>query len=313
MDFERSNKMQHIGGTLGVIASMIRKSVPLEGDYEKDGMHYCGKCNTPKQARVEFDFGQDEPVIIYPAVPCECEQAEFEKKEAEEKARKTAEKIARWKAEGLAMTAWQEASFEKDDQRDLNASTICRNFADRLDMAAAKGYNLMLIGEIGCGKSYLAACIANRVIESGKAVLMNNFSNLVAKMQADYGDNREAILERISDVPLLILDDLGVERETAYVLELAYAIINTRYISGKPLVVTTNQSIQSLAGEKNLDKKRIYDRVLEMCTPLTVKGRSRRLEIANAKNKQVLDWLSRDDDPLDTGDIHLGAGLLEED
>ena len=63
----------------------------------------------------------------------------------------------------------------------------------------------------------------------------------------------------------MVLDDLGAERSTAYAIEQLYSIVDQRYRSGKPLIVTTNLTLDQLGKAPELGRQRIYDRVLEMC------------------------------------------------
>ena len=86
---------------------------------------------------------------------------------------------------------------------------------------------------------------------------------------------------------LLVLDDLGAERQNDFALETVYMVIDERYKSGLPLIITTNLTLDELAKPKNMDYQRIYDRVLEMCTPLFFAGKNRRREQAN----ENLKWL----------------------
>ena len=69
---------------------------------------------------------------------------------------------------------------------------------------------------------------------------------------------------------LLILDDLGIERNTEYSLENLFNVIDARYVSGKAMIITTNLNLEELKSQKQLSLKRIYDRVLERCIPVCV-------------------------------------------
>ena len=89
-----------------------------------------------------------------------------------------------------------------------------------------------------------------------------------------------------------MIDDLGVERDTSYSVEQIYNIVDARWRSGRPLIITTNLSLSELEIPKNMEYKRIYDRILGMC-PVQVKiaGKSRRTEEAQRKRddaRQVL-------------------------
>ena len=71
---------------------------------------------------------------------------------------------------------------------------------------------------------------------------------------------------------LLIIDDWGSERSSGYMMENVFQVIDRRVCSGKPMIITTNLTIQELRETQNLYEKRIYDGVLECCQPICVKG-----------------------------------------
>lgn len=101
------------------------------------------------------------------------------------------------------------------------------------------GYVLM--GPVGTGKSFFAGCIANALMEQGIAVMMTNFSRILNELTKPYADKNEFISHLVS-YPLLIIDDLGIERNSEFALEMIYNIIDRRYCIKKPLIVTTNLS-----------------------------------------------------------------------
>ena len=80
---------------------------------------------------------------------------------------------------------------------------------------------------------------------------------------------------------LLIIDDLGVERSSEYALENIFSVIDWRSRSGRPLIITTNLPLVQLKQETKIEKKRIYDRILERCIPVKIDGVSRREAMAN--------------------------------
>ncbi len=82
---------------------------------------------------------------------------------------------------------------------------------------------------------------------------------------------------------LLVIDDFGMERGTEYALEQIYNIIDSRYRSRKPLIVTTNLTLTELKNPQDTAHARIYDRLLELCTPIACTGPSMRKDIGQAK------------------------------
>lgn len=143
-------------------------------------------------------------------------------------------------------------------------------------------YGLLLWGKVGTGKSYFAGCIANALMEQEISVRMTNFSAILNDLTASF-EGRNEYIERLCRFPLLILDDFGMERGTEYGLEQVYNVIDSRYRSRKPLIVTTNLSLTELQNPQDTAHARIYDRVLEMCLPILFTGENFRKETAQAK------------------------------
>ena len=100
-------------------------------------------------------------------------------------------------------------------------------------------------GGVGTGKSYLAGCIANALMEKEIPVHMTNFALILNDLAASF-ENRNEYISRLCRYSLLILDDFGMERGTEYGLEQVFNVIDSRYRSGKPLIVTTNLTLDDL-------------------------------------------------------------------
>ncbi|MBQ2348861.1 MAG: hypothetical protein II388_10930, partial [Clostridia bacterium] len=95
----------------------------------------------------------------------------------------------------------------------------------------------------------------------------------------------------LREYSLLILDDLGIENAT----QTAYNIVDEWYRTGRPLIVTTNLKPQDLKNAKEIERRRIFDRVVEMCgsVPIYVKGEQRRYSISRQKRAiadSLLNW-----------------------
>ena len=91
---------------------------------------------------------------------------------------------------------------------------------------------------------------------------------------------------------LVILDDFGVERQSDYALEIVQFVLDERYKSGHPLIVTTNLTLRDLRSPKNITCARMFDRLNEMCVPLHFEGISRRKAKAEENLRAMSDFLS---------------------
>ena len=219
------------------------------GDYTgEDGLLYCGKCHTPKQFRMEAPPLEGR---LLPH-PCRCEQERLDREAAEQEAHRHRQAVADLKRRGFTDPAMREKI----------------------------GY--LLWGGVGAGKSYLAGCIANALMEQEIAVRMTNFALILNDLTASF-ESRNEYISRLCRAPLLILDDFGMERGTEYGLEQVYNVIDSRYRSRRPLIVTTNLSLQDLQHPQDTAHARIYDRLLEMCGPIRFTGENFRRATAQDK------------------------------
>lgn len=249
-----------------------------QGDFvNDDGLLICGKCFTPKQYEIEM-LGRLRKVPVM----CDCRKVEVEAEEKRIEVMQLQIKIDGLRRNGLTDSAYLKWRFENDDRTNAVLSDAAKNYAEKWDAMKTDNIGLLFYGGVGTGKTFFAACIANALIERGVSVLMTNMSMLISGMQNGKGfeDGKTAIINRISHVPLLIIDDLGVERDTPYAYEKIQEVIDARYRSGKPLIVTTNLSPREMAEPTDIRYKRVFDRLHEMCKPVKVAGASRRIDKA---------------------------------
>ena len=150
---------------------------------------------------------------------------------------------------------------------------LAERYVEKFDEMYQKRQGLLFWGTVGTGKSYTAACIANELLERSIPVVMTSFVKILQNIQGNQGEER-VLMSRLNDARLLIIDDLGTERNTDYALEKVYNIIDSRYRVEKPLILTTNMTVREMQENTDTRYKRIYDRIFEMCTPVRVPGRS---------------------------------------
>lgn len=180
-----------------------------------------------------------------------------------------------------ALYCW---TFENDNGKNPLISKA-KTYADKWSDMMSKNIGLLLWGEVGTGKTYFAACIANALVENCVSVNMTNFSTILNDLF--YENDKNQYIDRLNNHSLLIIDDLGIERDTEYALEQVYNIIDARYKSNKPLIVTTNLTITEIKNPVDTAHKRIYDRVLEMCVPVKFDGEKFRQQKATEKMEDI--------------------------
>lgn len=258
---------------------------PGQDEYAgEDGLLYCAKCHTPRQCKVTV-AGREH---IFPCI-CNCQKEELEaaKRWAEEAERLI--RIQRLRANGIQERHLLDWTF--DQAQDTRYVRMAKNYVGRWRQVKEQNLGLLLWGDVGTGKSFLAACIANALIERGVPVLMTNFSKILNQMGGMYSEERYRYIASFSQFPLLVIDDLGIERGTEYALEQVYGVVDERYKSGLPLLVTTNLTIHEIRNATDVAHARIFSRLLEMCTPVHIAGHDRRTAIGTAKQELVKEVL----------------------
>ena len=248
------------------------------GDYTgEDGLLYCGKCRTPKQFRMEAPPLEGR---LLPH-PCRCEQERLDREAAEQEARRHHQAVADLKRRGFTDPAMRGWTFANDNGK-CPQMKHAHFYVENWTAMQEENIGYLLWGGVGTGKSYFAGCIANALMEQEVAVRMTNFALILNDLTASFKGRNEYIA-RLCRAPLLILDDFGMERGTEYGLEQVYNVIDSRYRSRRPLIVTTNLSLQDLQHPQDTAHARIYDRLLEMCAPIRFSGENFRRATAQDK------------------------------
>lgn len=111
---------------------------------------------------------------------------------------------------------------------------------------------------------------------------MVGVSDVVNRMQGNFGADRDSYMASLMRPELLILEDLGAERNTSFGKERVFDVINRRRLTGKPMIITTNIPIVTMQKAASLDERRIYDRISEVCVPIRFDGENFRR--GNAKH-----------------------------
>lgn len=255
-----------------------------ENDYiADDGLLYCGACHTRRQMRL------DVPMIGERIVPVMC-KCDIERKEAEEAQRRAAEeadRIKRLRKVGITTGDYAAMNFNADDGSDPKIGGIIRRYVEKRGEMLEKNIGLLLHGGTGGGKTFWASCIANAMIDNGVSAMITTVPALISSMSADFEANKAHVLDQIAYTRFLVLDDIGFERQTSYAAEKMFEIIDARYRAGRPLIVTTNLSLEEIKNPSSMEYKRVFDRIIEMCTPLHVSADGRRQAIAREKSSEA--------------------------
>lgn len=250
------------------IIDRISDSVPAsDNEYMgRDGLLHCAVCTEPVQTKIEI-FGKEKIVRCI----CSCRVKE---KAADKEREKIQERIKKRRI-CFAETNMATWTFENDDGKNAGIIEAMKNYVENFPEFRKNGQGLLLYGPVGTGKSYSAACVANALIDKDYSVLMTNFATMVNQIQGMF-EGKQEYINSLNRYSLLIIDDLGAERNTEYMAEQVFNIIDSRYRSGLPMIITTNLTAEELKKPQEVAYSRIYDRVLERCHPVKVDGNSRR-------------------------------------
>ena len=236
------------------------------------GLLMCGKCHTKKQKKISF-LGVERVVGCL----CQCAAEEMEREREKHREEEELLHICQMKSAGLQDSTFFDYTFANCDETHPCVQ-YARRYVGNFAEFQKNGQGLLFWGNVGTGKTFLAGCIANALMEKNIPVLMTSFPKLLNALGGLYSGEKNEYLKSLNQYRLLIIDDLGVERDTPYVLETVYLVIDERYKSGKPFIITTNLSLQELQNPADLEHGRIYDRIMERCVPVAFSGKNYRTD-----------------------------------
>ena len=203
------------------------------------------------------------------ASPCRCRPARI----AQAKARSLSAVIPR---------RFQGVSFERAPVVDMDPTIVreVRRFVDDIEGNLDAGRGLWFMGDVGTGKTTLAMLASKAALDTGRSVAIYSLPRLLAEIRKTFDESSERsyleLLERLSAVDLLHVDDVGAEKTSEWVLEQLYAIVNARYEDERAVVITTNLDPEQLREQIG---ERTVSRLIEICgDPLPMFGSDRRMD-----------------------------------
>jgi DNA replication protein DnaC len=189
-----------------------------------------------------------------------------------------AQRVSRARARslsGVIPRKYRGVSFDRPPVTEIAppVTAAVRRFVNRIDDNLDAGRGLWFFGSVGTGKTTLAMLVSRHALEAGRSVAIYSLPRLLAEIRTTFGDDAGTsyvdLLDRLTAVDLLHLDDVGAEKTSDWVLEQLYAIVNARYEEERSVVITTNLERDELAGQIN---ERTVSRLEEMCEVLPLWG-----------------------------------------
>ena len=253
-------------------------------EYVKDGEVRCKKCHQKVTSEPKLIIGTKKIIRL----KCKC-MDEFDLIENQ----KTIDNKKSMKIEEL-----KNICFSKNPKY-RNACLNSNNIDNELQYSFINDYlsnyikhkeynqGLFIYGNVGCGKTYLAAALANAIIEKYQEdVKFLNYSELVDAYTNFNDINQKYEYEKqLLNVSLLIIDDFTTIRNNSnFMLDLTYKIINRRYETMLPTIFTSNIDFEYFKKEKNnIDKYKIYSRFYDSIIPLKMVGEDLRVKYGKEK------------------------------
>lgn len=265
--------MGHITDIIDTInARASRQYSTHEGDFRnEDGLLMCGKCHTQKECVLTKSDGTTKTVHC----ACDCSVAQNAREAEEKRKRDRMQYLDGMRRTGFPDAEMREWTFAKSDHTDQRNENIAHRYIANFSAMREQGTGLLLCGQVGTGKSFLAACIANELLNQGTPCLMTNFSRIISRISEKFGGDQK-YLDDLNRFDLLIIDDLGAERDTEFTWEKVMNVIDARYRAGLPLIITTNLEPKDFTDRGDIRRQRVFSRLKEMCVCLEVKGADRR-------------------------------------
>ena len=251
---------------------------------EPEIIHRCAKCGEPDVIRVKLLGNWFSTTAL-----CRCQKEAREREEQEAARRAFQEEISRNRSVAFTDRTMRGFTFENDDGSNDSIKHIALRYAEKFRTIRKSGKGLLFFGAVGNGKTFFAGCIANYLIDRGYKVLFTNIYRLEGHMKHER--DRDDYLDSLESYDLLIVDDFGTERDTEYMNEIVFQIIDARYRSGLPMIITSNITAEELGRPEDIKNQRIYSRILDRCIPIEFTGKDRRRDNLSGKARDFIEWL----------------------
>lgn len=237
-----------------------------------DEARTCEYCGKPLETKELPSFGKAKPLVLF--IDCECEEARKAREEERKRAEaKQLEADKRDFYERLARAGVKER-YKKAEHE----------LASKMTAKVLDGESLYIWGPFGTGKTHLASAIARKLVWAKKRVRMLTGIDLIMELQSTYGSSSSEanVMNKFATCPVLIIDDLGKEPPSDWVLSRLFSVVNARYDAMLPVIITTNYErgklVERMGKHGDHDTaEALVSRLCEMGETVPLSGDDRRL------------------------------------
>ena len=202
-----------------------------------------------------------------PACADALQRQKDEERIAAERVKNAADRLANKLGAALIPTRFRDRSFEgykATEPKQIKALTICREYAENFAEHFKAGRCLLLLGNVGTGKTHLATAIANHVMRTTTATAVyRTVGGILQHIKGSYdresGYSEADAFAAYTTPSLLIIDEVGATKPTEFELASLFNIINARYEEQMPTVIISNlppKSLPEALGERCVDRLR---------------------------------------------------------
>lgn len=249
---------------------------------------YCGKPYKPNNPNFLKMLSAELQEKLKYIPDCDCfekeKQAEYDKLEQQRVQDCIKGKLKTFRDISIIDEKFLKSTFDNADMS-TKVMKLSKSYADAFIKKGTAPVGLFFHGTVGTGKTFASACISNALTKANMTVMVLSIGLYINKIQREWAEAENDILKHVKECDLLIIDDLGVEKVSEFVKDKVFMLIDTRYRTEKPVIVTTNlvltnaelttaEELKALLSIESRFGSRISDRLAEMCQDYTVTGKS---------------------------------------
>lgn len=272
------------------LVNMVGCDCPKEenSDYRnEEGLLVCGVCGKRKERKLNVPYLGER---IVPTL-CACGEEKIRREEEEKVRREEQKRCDDLFSFSLIDDRFKESTFDNFQINEYNQRQfkLAKRYVEKFEEMYARNKGLLFYGEPSTGKTYLASWIANALLKKRVPLIVTSIIKLTSASGpfSKEAEEQRLLVRKMNAARLLVIDDLGTERETDYKMEQVFEIIDSRYGAKRPMIITTNLSLYQMQHEPNMRKRRVYERIFEICHPVEFTGPSWRWNTAEKDYDEI--------------------------